>query len=430
MGIGCQRLESVEDDGFGGEEEASSTPWQSETAAGESSTGSGSEDEVESEQLCMVPLYAVGTGATAHAMRTLSRPGVPYPDILTVVENRLLRIRNDGRELAAVEPILESEGNISGIFVEPLEVENATASIVLVREYVDGLQSFRVLTPVGDALVETALFPNAAKLVMADVDGDGKQDAVVMQFDLYTRAYRGLGDGGFEELPRATAGLWTLASDVTGDGLADLVVLNDGRSGVFVHPGTGDGGFERSLQPVWADPLLRPADALTFSDDDGATMVVRGGEPLDGALGPSVVIVLEPDGAGGWAEAWRSTELGDVWRFKLEPAADDDAMGIAVVADKRLHLFSASAPIPLLAPDVHCNDYWSAHLYAGEAIVLWAGPKLHAFVSTDSERWVNHSEIATPGAVGIIADIDGDGVDEILTQDPDGFTVNAVEPCL
>lgn len=86
-----------------------------------------------------------------------------------------------------------------------------------------------------------------AAVVMADVNGDGKQDAAVLGSDGSVAIYLGRGDGSFQSPLRyyaAGTGPSALAvADLNHDGKLDIVVVNLTSMNVSVLLGNGDGTF-------------------------------------------------------------------------------------------------------------------------------------------------------------------------------------------
>ncbi len=96
-------------------------------------------------------------------------------------------------------------------------------------------------------------------LLVADLDGDGHQDAVVGEPQSRISVYRGHGDGSFDapfDIPITTTVTKIAAGDVNHDGTLDLVILATNVSYVSVALGTGSGHFATPIT------VTLPANAL------------------------------------------------------------------------------------------------------------------------------------------------------------------------
>lgn len=140
-----------------------------------------------------------------------------------------------------------------------------------------------------------------AELQVADIDGDGDNDAILSPFQYYIgpdfSVLRNLGDGTFAapylvDIPTGTAYLTVYATDtadVDGDGDIDLVASYEYLPSPYWMPSfitawlentDGMGTFVAANVITTAGPTLGPAEHLEFADldNDGDLDLVSGGE--------------------------------------------------------------------------------------------------------------------------------------------------------
>jgi flagellin len=125
---------------------------------------------------------------------------------------------------------------------------------------IGGLDDSRIVTRLGDgsggfaaAVSSTAIIGMTVgyALNFSDLDGDGKVDAVAAGMsggNQYTHVLRGNGDGTFNfsvSYQGGTVAVYdTSLSDINGDGLADLVqIQNTGTNSIILRTGNGNGTF-------------------------------------------------------------------------------------------------------------------------------------------------------------------------------------------
>ncbi|MGE5625348.1 MAG: FG-GAP-like repeat-containing protein [Bacillota bacterium] len=159
-------------------------------------------------------------------------------------------------------------------------------------------------------------------VVMADVNGDGKQDAVILGSDGSVAVYLGRGDGSFRSPGHyyaADGGPEAIAvADVNGDGKPDIIVANLTSSDVSVLLGNGDGTFVAQTSAeasagtgtatphyaVGADPIFvtvadvngdgKP-DILAANFNDGTVSILLGNGDGTFQTQTTVTVGLGPD---------------------------------------------------------------------------------------------------------------------------------------
>jgi hypothetical protein len=126
-------------------------------------------------------------------------------------------------------------------------------------------------------------------IVVGDVNGDGNVDAAVSNYDGHVRVMLGVGKSLYG-IPTSYASdlhPWSLAmADVDGDGKLDLVVVNEGSGAVSVLSGNGDGTFRPAVYfPTGANPTSVAvgdfngdgrADLAVVNRGDGTVSVLLG----------------------------------------------------------------------------------------------------------------------------------------------------------
>ena len=187
--------------------------------------------------------------------------------------------------------------------------------VVTANDSIDGLTLYADRSD-GSLVAEPAVYTGAAaarQLVTADLNGDGRLDVVTLDLaytfhgDLTVSALLGNGDGTFGVPIQTDVG--PSASDIatgdfTGDGKADLAVL-DGET-VQIFTGNGDGTFA----PGASVDIGSPANARTLGTHQVTEADLNGDGRPDLVIsttapdtGDATVTVLLGDGHGGFAVA-------------------------------------------------------------------------------------------------------------------------------
>ncbi len=308
----------------------------------------------------------------------------------------------------------------------------------------------------------TRLGVQPESMVTGDLNGDGKLDAVITGWtaqglgEIAGSVYFGRGDGTFDQGPlipdlRGQAAL----GDVTGDGHPDLVVARERF--LRVHPGDGAGGFDAPITILdnTNTTILRPV--LADFDGDGlleiVVAVIADDENLAG------VRVLGADGVGGFTTRqfvpgvraifdnflstsnFESLSVGD-----FNGDGRPDAAVITGAGDEITFMLSEATgalgsptvlAVPTLSSDFGLNIRWE-NSASGDAtgdgfddivlvsqlglgiLLLEGGPdgptaNLPATPLADPSVSTSFFGLAldTPSRIRL-ADLDGDGADEIL----------------
>ena len=156
---------------------------------------------------------------------------------------------------------------------------------------------------------------------MMDVTGDGHMDLVLMQTGAQAiRVLHSKGDGSFEELDAAAAGLKAsghavacAVGDYDGDGLNDLAVALD--DAVLLFRNLGKGKFQDVTAEAGLAPRNRPT-GITFIDydHDGDLDLFVDGRAVEGRRCAECAVAQQRQqdfyGVDGADRAWRQREDG------------------------------------------------------------------------------------------------------------------------
>jgi len=176
---------------------------------------------------------------------------------------------------------------------------------------------------------------------MADVDGDGLYDLVAMgSGPSAITVWRNKGDGGFEALDAAKAGLVAsghavscTVGDFDGDGLADIVVALDDRLVLFRN--AGQGRFEDVTAKAGLEAANRPS-GISFVDydhDGDLDLFVTGSTLKDAG---SANVLWRNNGNGtftNWTEPTGLGGSGHTVAVTLSDLNNDRAVDLAVSGD-------------------------------------------------------------------------------------------------
>jgi tetratricopeptide (TPR) repeat protein len=241
-----------------------------------------------------------------------------------------------------------------------------------------------------------AVFTATSGACMIDATGTGKMDLVLMQSG--TEAIRILhnrGDGGFEDLDTAAAGLKVsghgvacAVGDFDGDGLNDLAVALEDR--VLLFRNLGHGHFKDVTSESGIVPRNRPM-GITFIDydHDGDLDLFLTGAPLK-AGGPSNVL-WRNNGNGSFTEQSGETGMGGSGKTSAAILTDfnnDRAVDLAVTGD-------SSAPTLYVNPRE--GKYPTQPLYQDAALPPTVGI---AVLDYNKDGWMDIA-VTHAGAPGV-----------------------------
>jgi len=249
-------------------------------------------------------------------------------------------------------------------------------------------------------------FTTTGGACMMDVTGSGSMDLVLMQAgEQAIRVLHNKGDGNFEELDAAAAGLKAkgravacAVGDYDGDGLNDLAVALD--DAVLLFRNLGHGKFQDATAEAGLAPRNRPS-GITFVDydHDGDLDLLLTGAPLKPGDAPNVL--WRNNGNKTFTEWTEPTGLGGSGKTVSAILTDfnnDRAVDLAVTGD---------GPAPLLYVNPREGKYPTQPLYGeGQQVSQLAGKQVSKSASL-------------PGSVGIaVLDYNKDGwMDIAVTHD-------------
>lgn len=312
-----------------------------------------------------------GRGGIALTALDPPKPGAAR-DLVVLNSGGLVRLRADAKgaygppatELHMTRPVAIALGDLDATNRRVLVTADADGTITPIVVGADG--AFTIGTPVAEA-------PHPRSIALADVDGDGNSDLLVVVANALLLR-RGDGHGGFgpgATVAAAAPNAAVAAGDLDGDGFIDIAVhveLPPSRPGVAILRGRGNGTF---------DELTR-LEVGSFGE-----LAVT---PL-GAGAPSTLLVAGNNGV-------RRIELVKGVAHDLGLLAAGSGTTAVAVAD-----LDADGRLDVMAANSQADD---VSILRGVADGFWAAP----VVLPDAHAYAM-----------AIADLDGDGLGELLALD-------------
>ncbi len=273
-------------------------------------------------------------------------------------------------------------GNGDGTFGAALSVDlgDFARAVTVVDVDEDGLDDVATLIGLGDIGVRRSsgagTFENPARLsapglttdlAVADMTGDGDLDLVVIGelvfgFGSAVAVLEGNGRGAFRASYSGDDGCSDVGfGDLDGDGIPDMVLVNEFSDNLSVFPGVGNGFFDAAFVIAVND---RPSSlALDDLNGDGDLDLVLSQPNASGT-----VDILFGDGAFGFSAPTLLTPLGSPWTtITTDVENDGDADIVAVsLGSSTLNVFLNDGSGAFTGPTVLATSTNPFDLVAGD----------------------------------------------------------------
>jgi hypothetical protein len=373
-------------------------------------------------------LRTSGNGPREAALVDLNGDALPELLIACASESAVTVLRGTGDPI--YEEALEVDLNLSAgaVTVADLDGDGLGDVVVLGNDGV-GVPLVHIFPGDGDVDLDTQLTlivhelaGSSRAILAADLTGDGLPDLAAVEINADVLVLLpGLGGFDFGEpvvMPTDADPDWLTSADFDGDGLPDLAFSHEEQGVVSVQLGDGLGGFgAASVHAVGERPMLVLTGDL---DGDGAFDLLTANRNSDD------LSVLLGDGAGGFGPAVSVPADEYPQHAVLADFDEDDVADVAVanlVADTVLVLpgLGDGSFGPPLSMDVP-NPRWvgSADVNRDGYVDLVAiGQRLYVFLGRGAEGFVDGGMYAPrPNALNsgtaALADVDADGAPELL----------------
>lgn len=409
------------------------------------------------QELAALLVGARGDEPRAVDLVDLSRHA-DFPELALVVahggilSDEVSLVISGGDGVVVLGPSMSATGTpraaIAGDFtnngIPDLVVVGAEAFVFLrgLHSSADGFPAFGMKEPGGAVSIpEVRDYPGRVGLVAADFNLDGNLDLAIANVGGGTvDVWHGNGDGTFTRRQRMAMGegarpIALAATDISGNGMLDLLVLNQGTNELVVRMGRGNGTFYDA--PSVAELIHFPGRLFAVGDLNGS-----GGNDLVRALfagvdvGPdaaSGISLLESE--SGVAHKYTRTEEGEAVVERLLHFRNQDGIEAFPTSISG----TARAPIRMVPEAPGRLEAGSASLSTregrGTLVEMWPGLEGAA----SAEEWLTqiqneHNDFREAGFVPrtlleldddhypypraiSVGDILGDGLDEVVILD-------------
>ncbi|MDX2118548.1 MAG: FG-GAP-like repeat-containing protein [Planctomycetota bacterium] len=223
--------------------------------------------------------------------------------------------------------------------------------------------TFSVLMGNGDGtfqprIVTAAGISSPNLLALADMNGDGRLDLIMSGSGAFLTVRLGNGNGTFASGTVIQSSFTSLgvskfvATDVTGDGVPDVLSTNTANDRIYLFKGRGNGTLEPDVQinVALTDTRLRVFDVADFNGDGMPDLALLYADPSGVASFPAVAL---GDGKGAFASPikWPNSDLpGSSFALAIADLNSDTRPDIIYVDGfgKLISTLSSSAGIKLL----------------------------------------------------------------------------------